>query len=666
MGSTAKNKTLRAMVRRQLADDGISGADAKNKNVQAHAFGRVCAMALFTNMAPAGNRYPDGPNDHGIDVYRVFDDGSIAIVQCKYDAKREAGTMLAEIHKVKTFIAKICEEYESDENYDPHIVLKMPASQDALFNAVIALYVRGGIKGVREHISYYYCMAASAAENCAELEAEAKADSKFRTVRIYDGENLVRLYDEHILDLEGVPEVDLGIKQSVIDAARIVFASVNNNAQIVRLESATGRSVHEILAVPLRGTDLVNIVRNEFAKGYNYTRLFSSNVRNFLNNTELNEQIIETIKNDPYHFIDYNNGITIVCSAIESHTGTGSVEDNNVSFKNLVIVNGGQTTANLYNAFRRGGESSDDDPAESIDISNISVMCQIIVEPDKNERKRISIRRNTQKPVTAVDIRATEEKAVLLQAHMKTEGFYLGLKRGVDAPKSFDAHHKCNDFKNYVQVQTAFSIHQPYIARNCGSRILLNDQWFEYILSGDYASSNSPAAYAASVLLLSNYLKTVIADFKQPQKGSAATGKDTTGLIYSALNVLGIQKDMLRRAESARNSTFESLMYNQPIVQTQKGFNDVDLSKPFAQYDMTVRYEPSETAIDLLRPFVNWLYEKVVAESAAAKLPLSRGLRSQIVFQQVASDLCMELSQCTYDTCEKEHPYLRLLKPYSD
>lgn len=658
MASTAKNKTIQKMVSKQLQDDGITEEPDKLK--KALAFEKICARAVFTNMNPNGNRYSDGANDHGVDLYRIFEDGSIALVQCKYDERRDPHNVLSEISKTADFIEKICAAYDEDANFDPHTVLKMPSSQDALFDAIITLYTSGGIKDVHESISYYFCMASSATSDCRSIEAAAKTLSKFNNVYILTGEELVRLYEEHILDLDGVPEGDFGIKKSVIDAARFVNAQANRayaDAEGIDLE--TSHVIHETLLIPIAGPNLAAVVGKEFSARYNETRIFSSNVRNFLQNKELNEQIEETIINTPHRFIDYNNGITLVCSDIEMRPSADGTGDDDAIFKNFVIVNGGQTTINIYNNYKNG-----------IDLSKVVVPCQLIVEPDKNERKRISIRRNTQKPVTATDIRATEEKAMLLQDHMQYEDFSLKLKRGGNTPKSSSAYRECGDFKSYVQYMTAFAIHQPYIARNCGSPILLNDKWFNYILHGDYSRDNSPAAYGASVMILANYLDEAISIFKHTASDGTIvknTVKDTTGLIYSALHTLGIQADMLRRAANAKNDTFESLIYDQPPVQTGKGFDNVDLTVPFAQYDMAVNHEADDdAAIKMLRPFIVWLYSKVEMESANADLTLTQGLRSQAVFQAVAKDLCTELSQCTYNTCEQKCAYLKLLKPYCE
>ncbi|WCC46262.1 AIPR family protein [Tenacibaculum finnmarkense] len=49
----------------------------------------------------------------------------------------------------------------------------------------------------------------------------------------------------------------------------------------------------------------------------NRTRLFSENIRDFVGFSDVNEDIINTIKNDPEHFYYFNNGITALCSSIE-------------------------------------------------------------------------------------------------------------------------------------------------------------------------------------------------------------------------------------------------------------------------------------------------------------------------------------------------------------
>ena len=78
---------------------------------------------------------------------------------------------------------------------------------------------------------------------------------------------------------------------------------------------------------------------------YGYSFL-NGNVRAYLKKTQkVNKQIYETLENDPNYFVAYNNGLSTVASNIEVD------ENNNISkIYGWQIVNGGQTTATIYEA----------------------------------------------------------------------------------------------------------------------------------------------------------------------------------------------------------------------------------------------------------------------------------------------------------------------------
>ena len=78
-------------------------------------------------------------------------------------------------------------------------------------------------------------------------------------------------------------------------------------------------------------------------------RLLESNVRSFLNiRGEVNKGILNTILNDKPKFFAFNNGIATTADSVTIvNTANGQMI---TSFKNLQIINGGQTTASLASA----------------------------------------------------------------------------------------------------------------------------------------------------------------------------------------------------------------------------------------------------------------------------------------------------------------------------
>ena len=77
------------------------------------------------------------------------------------------------------------------------------------------------------------------------------------------------------------------------------------------------------------------------------SKLLQGNVRAFLSvRGKVNKGIRRTIMNSPQNFFTYNNGIAIVARSVK-FSGDGSKI---TGFKDLQIINGGQTTASLANA----------------------------------------------------------------------------------------------------------------------------------------------------------------------------------------------------------------------------------------------------------------------------------------------------------------------------
>jgi len=124
-------------------------------------------------------------------------------------------------------------------------------------------------------------------------------------------------------------------------------------------------------------------------------RLLEQNVRTFLQfRGNINKGIRNTIINEPRMFFAYNNGITATAEAIET-----DIEDGNERIKlirNLQIVNGGQTTASLYNALIKS----------KADLEHVYVQMKLTIVPSEQLEQivpRISEYANTQNKVNAAD-----------------------------------------------------------------------------------------------------------------------------------------------------------------------------------------------------------------------------------------------------------------------
>jgi len=111
---------------------------------------------------------------------------------------------------------------------------------------------------------------------------------------------------------------------------------------------------------------------------------------------KINKGIRDTIRNKPQMFLAFNNGIAATADHIELDESNHYIK----CIKNLQIVNGGQTTASIFNTARK----------EKVDISQIFVQVKfsIIENPEQYDEivSEISRCSNTQNKVNDADFSA--------------------------------------------------------------------------------------------------------------------------------------------------------------------------------------------------------------------------------------------------------------------
>lgn len=127
------------------------------------------------------------------------------------------------------------------------------------------------------------------------------------------------------------------------------------------------------------------------------SRLLEGNVRSFLSaRGNVNKGIRATILGKPELFLPFNNGITATATQV-SVLSDGS--RNITSIKDLQIVNGGQTTASLYNFLKTEKEKLQN-------LDHVSVQMKlIVVSPEESEKMVPDIARfaNSQNKVSEAD-----------------------------------------------------------------------------------------------------------------------------------------------------------------------------------------------------------------------------------------------------------------------
>lgn len=133
-------------------------------------------------------------------------------------------------------------------------------------------------------------------------------------------------------------------------------------------------------------------------------RLLERNVRSFLQvKGAVNKGIRDTLRDNPEMFLAYNNGISATAESVEivrDENGRPSIK----AIQDLQIVNGGQTTASIYNAYK--------DKKNLADLSRayVQMKLSVILSPEEMDVivPRISEFANTQNKVQIADFSAND------------------------------------------------------------------------------------------------------------------------------------------------------------------------------------------------------------------------------------------------------------------
>jgi hypothetical protein len=186
---------------------------------------------------------------------------------------------------------------------------------------------------------------------------------------------------------------DLGRVQRIEESGKaredIIIEFNNNSTGLPCLPAFTGENTYESYLIVMPGA-LVAELYETYGE-----RLLEQNVRTFLQfRGNVNKGIRNTIQNAPEMFFAYNNGISATAEEVITESKEQSVTIK--SIKNLQIVNGGQTTASLFNSNKNS----------KVDISKVYVQIKLtVIPPDKTEEivPKISEYANTQNKVNAAD-----------------------------------------------------------------------------------------------------------------------------------------------------------------------------------------------------------------------------------------------------------------------
>lgn len=145
--------------------------------------------------------------------------------------------------------------------------------------------------------------------------------------------------------------------------------------------------------------------------------VFNQNIRLYKPGHRINQAIIRSsLSDDNFQFFYLNNGITLLCEECDY---TPHARSPKVLLRNVQIINGGQTTHSLFEAYLK-------DPDK---IENIELLVRLcIAKPDNPISEKISETTNSQIPVGTRDLHSNDSIQIKLQEEFAALGYFYERK----------------------------------------------------------------------------------------------------------------------------------------------------------------------------------------------------------------------------------------------
>lgn len=152
--------------------------------------------------------------------------------------------------------------------------------------------------------------------------------------------------------------------------------------------------------------------------------LFAENIRVVLPRSEINEEILRTVREEPDRFWYYNNGVTVLADSIERSLAGGASRDAMfLRLRGASIVNGAQTVSTLGRALQLGLRNN-------LESAYVSIRTIELAEQDPDLARRITRFANTQNVVSSQDFVFLDEEQHRLAKELRLAGYEYILRSG--------------------------------------------------------------------------------------------------------------------------------------------------------------------------------------------------------------------------------------------
>lgn len=257
---------------------------------------------------------------------------------------------------------------------------------------------------------------------------------------------------------------DTDIKKEIEDAA--CWKSIVENGKI-QIDKVNNYLTYDDNAA------IVNVSAFSIKRLYieHKTNLLALNLRYHIKETKsdgVDSAIKNTIDNNRESFWLKNNGITIICDYFR-------IDGYEVHLRNFSIVNGGQTTFQLYRN-------------DSIDTEHdFYLPCKIIrnIGENKDDKMRFSLEiaqaANSQKPITQDDLKANAPEQISFAREMRNLKIFYQTKRGEKiSSREYSELYRKTKLEQVGKLCLAAIFQMPCVSRN-KKKLIYEGRYYKYI-----------------------------------------------------------------------------------------------------------------------------------------------------------------------------------------
>jgi hypothetical protein len=355
-----------------------------------------------------------GPHDRGLDAIHVDDDKknrTVWIVQGKFP---DAITNANEDREDVLEFARIAEYLTGSEGKAPEFWADLALNQ---YNAPARFRVaRDAVRRRFAVRMIYATLGRFDPLDMSEAEDIVKSSLRKATIEFYDRDEIGRRLDDYLYDISpSVGPITLPVLEESVtpvkDAGVAAFSFSIQGSVLAKLYDDVG------------------------------DQLFARNIRWYMGENLVNDDITATVRTSPERFWLYNNGVTFICDGagfdFTAHNRDAKIEGGQ-------IVNGQQTTRTLHALWQRG--------PYRVQVERVRVPVRVIEIGSDNAQRRDQLisgivrATNWQTAVSMADLRSNEREQIVLQRDLYARGYVYRRKRAaageappVERPRNYVA-----------------------------------------------------------------------------------------------------------------------------------------------------------------------------------------------------------------------------------